>query len=123
VVERAVEVCSEIVRWKADPFKCLYHNPSKYDIVKFAVWAEKYCNYKVFKALLKASEITGFEPVPSELLHKHVKRDGYSGRGIRIGNAAFYLIRYDEMSPGLKKRYGKFREMFKEIGNELGVMV
>lgn len=115
MVEKAVDVCSEIIRWNIDPFKCLYHNPNKYDIVRFAIWAEKYCNYKVFRALLRASEITGYEPVPAELLHKHAKRDGYSGRRLRVGNAAFYLIRLDEMSTGLKERYKKFRSMISEL--------
>jgi len=87
----------------------VYHNPKKYDTVRVLKWAEKYLNYKVFNVLLKVSEITGYEPVPAELLHRHGSRYGYSGRRIRVGNAAFYLIRPGEMSKGLQERYRRFK--------------
>lgn len=118
-IETAVEKCREILRWSANPFNSVYLNPHKYDIITLARWAQSYCNNRAYMLLLRTAEITGYEPVPTELLHRHIAKDGYKNRRVSIGKSAFYLIKPDEMKPGLKKRYKKFKELMEQVIMEL----
>ncbi|TEB15159.1 hypothetical protein Psfp_02335 [Pelotomaculum sp. FP] len=68
-------------------------------------------NYKIYQMLLKSAKITGYEPVPAELLNHHAARDGLVGRKMRVGKALFYLIRPEEMSKSLTVRYAEFKEI------------
>lgn len=122
VVEETVEKYGKIARYDINPFRCLYFNPHKYknDIVKFAKWCQKYIQNRIFMTLLKTIPITGYEVVPSELLLRHAKRDGYESRRLMAGGLSFYLIRKDEMSKGLLQRYLAFKEgMAKELRKEV----
>lgn len=108
---KAVEVCRELTRWQVSPYACLYKNPNKYSLVEFARWSQRYLNCKIYNVLLKSAKITGYEPVPSELLNHHASRDGYTERRVRVGKALFYLIRPEEMSVSLKTRYEEFKNV------------
>lgn len=121
-IESAVEKYREIRRWNISPFRCAYYNPNKYDIVTFAKWAQNYFHNRAYMLLMRAAEITGYEPVPRELFHKNIARDGYSNRRVQIGKYAFYLVKEEEMSPGLKRRYKKFKEYMKQVDMELDAM-
>lgn len=115
-LERAIEKHAELARWKANPYKCLYHNPRKYTLMGFARWAQRYMQYKIYLSLLKAAKITGYEPVPAELLNRNAKRQGLSGRKIRVGKLWFYLVQEHEMTKHLLKNYTKFKKIaLKEI--------
>lgn len=117
--EDAIEKYGKIARYDINPFRCLYFNPRKYDIVKFAKWCQKYIQNRVFVALTKTTPITGFEVVPSELIQGHANRYGYGTRRLQVGGLSFYLIRQSEMPKGLLQRYLKFKEgMAKEIRTE-----
>lgn len=109
--DKAVEKCREVMKFKVSPFNCLYRNPRKYGIVEFARWTQKYLNYKIYVTLLESAKITGFEPVPSELLNRHVARNDLSGRKVKVGKLLFYLLRTEEMSKSLLTRYQYFREL------------
>lgn len=111
-VDRAVDLCMELMRWEASPYNLLYTNPHRYNIFKFASWAQRYQNYKVYMTLIRVAAITGYEPVPAELLNRNHKRDGYNGRNIRAGKISFYLIKPEEMTKKLQESYAQFkREM------------
>jgi len=116
--DKAVATCKELRRWQVSPYRCLYHNPHKYNTVEFARWTQRYQNYKIYQALLAAAKITGYEPVPAELLNRHVARDGYSGKKVRVGKVIFYLLKPDEMSSSLLVRYNYFKEII--LGKENG---
>ncbi|NLI74760.1 MAG: hypothetical protein GX369_08370 [Euryarchaeota archaeon] len=110
-LERAIDVFTEeIARWRVSPYSALYHNPNKYSVVQFARWAQRYQNLKIYRALLKAADVTGYEPVPAELLCRNGARDGYSGRSIKAGRLSFYLIKPEEMTGGLLKKYKEFKK-------------
>lgn len=109
--DKAVETGKEITRWKVSPYKCLYHNPHKYGLIEFARWTQNYLNYKLYEMLLNSAKITGYEPVPSELLNRNPARDGLSGRKVRVGKVLFYLIKPEEMSKTLAIRYNEFKNV------------
>ena len=109
-VQEALEKYGKIVKYDINPFRCLYFNPKKYDIVGFAKWCQKYLQNRVYMALVKTTPITGFEVVPSELLQRHAKRAGLDGRNLKAGGLSFYLLKQDEMSKGLLTRYLYFKE-------------
>jgi len=108
---KAVEVCRELTRWQVSPYACLYKNPKKYTLVEFARWSQRYLNCKIYEMLLNSAKITGYEPVPAELLNRHAARDGYTERKVRVGKAIFYLIKPEEMSVSLKTRYEEFKNV------------
>lgn len=108
-LDKSVKTCKEITKWKISPYQCLYHNPSKYSLVEFARWTQRYQNYKIYMVLLEAAKITGYEPVPAELLNRNHVRDGFSGRRIKVGKLSFYLIKPKEMSKILSEKYAKFK--------------
>lgn len=114
-VDQAVERYSKVARYDINPFRCLYFNPHKYDIIKFAKWCQKYVQNRVYTALVKITPITGYEVVPSELLMRQSKRDGYAGRRLMAGGLSFYLIRQAEMSKGLLQRYLIFKEELSKV--------
>jgi hypothetical protein len=118
-IEDAVEKCREILRWNINPFNCVYMNPHRYDVITLTRWTQNYCNNRAYMLLLRTAEITGYEPVPTELLHRNIARDGYKNRKVSIGKSAFYLIKPEEMKPGLKKRYKMFKELMKQVKEEL----
>lgn len=107
--DKAIEKCKELTRWRVSPYRCLFHNPKKYSLVEFARWAQRYSNYKIYQTLLSAANITGYEPVPAELLNRNYARDNLLERKIKAGRLSFYLIKPDEMSKSLLERYKKFR--------------
>jgi len=109
-VDRAVEKCTGLLKYHVSPFNCVYWNPHKYNITHLMKWCQKYLFCRMYMNLLKASEITGYECVPDELMLRNAARDGFSGRRIRIGRASFYLLKRDEMSKGLRNRYDLFKE-------------
>lgn len=112
MVEHAVDVCFDVARKQANPFKYLYHNPTGIHTMQyFAHWVQRWSEHRAYLVLMEAARITGYEPVPYALTHRNAKRDGWQGRRIRCGKLVFYLIREEEMPPGLKRRYKKFREM------------
>lgn len=112
VVENAVDKVFEIAVRQVNPYQYLYNNPTAIKTPQyFAHWAQRYTAHKAYMVLAKAAEITGYEAVPSELLHKHVARDGWKGRGIRVGSLVFYLIKLDEMPAGLRQRYEVYKKL------------
>lgn len=108
-VDRAVERCRPIAQYHVSPFKCYYYNPSKYTPVALMKWAQKYVMNRQYITLIRAAEVMGREPVPSELILRNAKRDGYNQKRIKIGRLTFYLLKPEEMSMGLKSRYQKFK--------------
>ncbi len=119
-IERAVDVCFEVAQYQVNPFHWLYHNPNGVHTMQyFSHWVQRWAAHKAYMVLVRAAKITGYEPVPASLLYRNSKRDGFSGRRVRVGKLSFYLIREEEMSPGLKRRYTKFKEMLrKELEKE-----
>lgn len=70
--------------------------------------------------LIKASQVMGMEPVPSELLLGNGARDGFSGRMVKIGKMSFYLLKESEMTKGLAGRYQEFlSQMTEELSKSL----
>lgn len=116
-VDRAVEKCADLVKYHVSPFRCYYFNPHKYTITGLMKWTQKYMMNRMYLTLLKASNLTGYEAVPEELLLGHAVRDGFGGRKIRIGRLAFYMIRREEMSKKLLERYEEFKNRMATIGN------
>ncbi|SHK92295.1 hypothetical protein [Desulforamulus aeronauticus] len=119
-IDTTIEKYVKIAKYGINPFRCLYFNPSKYTLVQFAKWCQQYLQNRIYVALIKTAPITGFEVVPSELLLRQAKRDGYSDRRVMAGGLSFYLIKQSEMSKGLLKRYLDFKEeMSKNLRNEV----
>lgn len=111
-VEKAVDLCFDIAKRQANPYTYLYHNPNSIQTMQhFAHWTQRYLQHKVFAAIFRASQVTGYEAVPYALLYQNAKRDGWAERKIRCGALTFYLIKLEEMPPGLKRRYLKFQEI------------
>lgn len=116
-IERAVDTVFEVAQWQASPYEYLYHNPHAIRTIQyFAHWAQRWTNRMAYIAVLQAANIGGFEVVPSALTYRNAKRDGLSKRGLRVGALRFYLIKKEEMAPGLLRRYEKFR---KALANQL----
>lgn len=114
-VERAVDICFEISKWQVNPYKYLYHNPYTIKTVQYyAHWAQAWTNRSAYIVLLQAANIGGYEVVPTALTYGHTKRGGFGKRGVRVGNLRFYLIKKEEMPPGLLRRYKKFRKLLAE---------
>lgn len=112
IIESAVDKVFELAKRQANPYTYLYHNPNGIHTMQyFSKWTQRWAQHKAYMVLLRAAHVTGYEAVPSELLHKNAKRDGWSGRQVRVGQLVFYLIRPDEMSTQLKKRYERFKEI------------
>lgn len=99
--------CAEILNHRGNPFEVLYHKPRSMSMVYFAKFAQKYVNYRAYMVLLAAAAATGYEPVPSPLLWCKSKK--WAGRRVAVGDIAFYLLRPEEMSRGLKERYQAFK--------------
>ncbi len=115
VIEKAVDVVIEVARRQVNPFSYLYHNPNRIHTMQyFAHWAQRWTEHKLYKLLMRVAQITGYEPVPYWLTYRHAKRDGYSDRRVRCGSLVFYLLKPEEMSPGLRRRYEQFRNLLKE---------
>lgn len=115
IVERAVDVCFEVAKRQVNPYVYLYHNPREIRTMQyFAHWTQRWTERQAYVVLLKAAQITGFEPVPSCLLYRNIVRDGWSGRRIRCGSLSFFLIKKEEMPPGLMRRYTKFVELLQK---------
>lgn len=121
LVERVVDRVFDYAKRPANPYSYLYHNPQAIHTPQyFAHWTQKWQNHQTYMVLVKAAKITGYEPVPFELLYGNAKRDGYHGRSVRVGQLVFYLITPDEMSLGLKRRYYKFKNMlFNDIRQDI----
>ncbi|ADI02553.1 MAG TPA: hypothetical protein GXX39_02415 [Syntrophothermus lipocalidus] len=112
VIEKAVDMVFEYAKKPANPYNYLYHNPRAIHTPQYlAHWTQKWQNHHVYMTLVRAATVTGYEPVPSVLLLRNAKRDGYGGRAVRVGHLVFYLIRPEEMTPGLQRRYYKFKNM------------
>lgn len=112
LIEKAVDTVLEFAQKPANPYSYLYHNPRAITTPQyFAHWTQKWQNHRVYMTLVRAAKITGYEPVPSILLHRNAKRDGYGDRSVKVGQLAFYLIKPEEMSPSLKRRYYAFKDM------------
>jgi len=112
LIEKAVDTVLEFAQKPANPYSYLYHNPRAITTPQyFAHWTQKWQNHRVYMTLVRAAKITGYEPVPSILLHRNAKRDGFGDRSVQVGQLAFYLIKPEEMSPALKRRYYAFKDM------------
>lgn len=121
VIESATDKVFEYAKRPMNPYTYLYHNPWSIQTPQyFAHWTQKWQNHKGYMILVRAAKITGYEPVPAELLHRNAKRDGWGGRSVRVGKLVFYLIRPDEMPKGLRKRYYRFKDMlFSDIRKDI----
>jgi len=114
VIEDAVDKVFEYAKKPANPYTYLYNNPKAITTPQyFAHWTQRYQHHKMYMVLVRAAKITGYEPVPFPLLYRNHKRDGFGGRGVRIGDVSFYLIKPEEMSAGLRRRYEKFLELLR----------
>ncbi|MGI6550175.1 MAG: hypothetical protein ACOX4Q_09125 [Syntrophomonadales bacterium] len=112
MIEKAVDTVFEYAQKPANPYSYLYHNPRAIHTPQyFAHWTQKWQNHRVYMTLVRAAKVTGYEPVPSILLHRNAKRDGYGDRSVQVGQLAFYLIKPEEMSPALRRRYYAFKDM------------
>lgn len=112
LIEKAVDTVLEFAQKPANPYSYLYHNPRAITTPQyFAHWTQKWQNHRVYMTLVRAAKVTGYEPVPSVLLHRNAKRDGFGDRSVQVGQLAFYLIKPEEMSPALKRRYYAFKDM------------
>ena len=112
MIEKAVDTVFEYAQKPANPYTYLYHNPRSITTPQyFAHWTQRWQNHRVYMTLVRAAKVTGYEPVPSILLHRNAKRDGYGDRSVQVGNLAFYLIKPDEMTPALRRRYYAFKDM------------
>ena len=120
-VEKAVDLVFEYAKRPANPYKYLYHNPKAIHTPQyFAHWTQKWQQHRVYMTLVRAAKVTGYEPVPAELLYRNAKRDGFGERSVRVGKLAFYLVRPDEMGPSLKRRYYAFKDMlFDDIRKDI----
>ena len=121
VIENAVDKVFAMAKRQANPYEYLYHNPrSIHTMQYFAKWTQRWAQHKAYMVLVRASHVMGYEPVPSELLYRHAKRDGFAGRSVRVGQLVFYLIKPDEMSAGLKRRYERFKTiLLKDLKKEV----
>lgn len=121
VIEKAVDTVFEYAKRPANPYSYLYHNPRAISTPQhFAHWAQKWQNHRVYMTLMRAAKVMGFEPVPSVLMHRNAKRDGFDGRSVQVGNLAFFLIKPEEMSAALRRRYYAFKDMlFSDIRKDI----
>ncbi|EGW40486.1 hypothetical protein [Desulfosporosinus sp. OT] len=110
-VDRAVELCLPMVQYHVSPFRCYYYNPRKYTPVKLMKWAQKYVMNRQYMTLIKAAQVMGMEPVPGELFMRNLGRYGFDQRKVKIGRLSFYLLKTEEMKPGLRSRYQEFKEL------------
>jgi len=111
-IENAVDICTEAAKYQINPFRWLYHNPhSVHSMQYFAHWVQRWATHRCYMVLVRSAQITGYEPVPASLLYENAKRDGFGGRKVKVGKLSFYLIKTEEMSLGLERRYTKFKEM------------
>lgn len=119
-VDRAVDHCRPIAQYHISPFRCYYFNPSRYTPVKLMKWAQKYVVNRQYMTLIKAAQVMGMEPIPSELLLNNGAREGISKRMVRIGKMSFYLLKESEMTRGLNKRYQEFKlKMTEDLSKSL----
>lgn len=119
-VERAVDHCRAVAQYHVSPFRCYYFNPHRYTPVKLMKWAQKYVLNRQYMTLIKAAQVMGIEPVPSELLLNNGARDGVSKRMVKIGKMSFYLLKESEMTKGLLRRYQEFKsQMTDDISKSL----
>lgn len=115
VVEDTVDKVFEYAKKPANPYSYLYNNPRAITTPQyFAHWTQRYQNHRMYMVLVRAAKITGYEPVPAPLLYRNHKRDGFAGRRVQIGDLSFYLIKTEEMSAGLRRRYEKFKDMLRD---------
>jgi len=115
LVEETVDKVFEYARRPANPYSYLYNNPRAINTPQyFAHWTQRWQNHQTYMVLLRAAKVTGYEPVPSALLYRNHKRDGFHGRSVRVGELVFYLIKPEEMTPGLARRYQKFKAMLRD---------
>lgn len=121
IIEKAVDTVFEYAQKPANPYSYLYHNPRAIQTPQyFAHWTQKWQNHRVYMTLVRAAKVTGYEPVPSILMHRNAKRDGYGDRSVQVGQLAFYLVKPDEMSPALRRRYYAFKDMlFTDIREDI----
>ncbi len=121
LVEKAVDTVFEYAKKPANPYSYLYHNPRAIHTPQyFAHWTQKWQNHRVYMTLIRAAKVTGYEPVPSVLMHRNAKRDGYGDRSVQVGSLAFYLIKPEEMSQNLSRRYYGFKNMlFADIRKDI----
>lgn len=113
-LDEAVEKCKEITKWQISPFACVYRNPHKYGMIQVIRWSQRYLNFRLYKILLDIARVMEYEVVPTALLHGNQARSGFSDRQVKVGKVSFYLLKFEEMSKGLKKRYSKFRKALKD---------
>ena len=59
----------------------------------------------MYDLLTRAARVTGHRVVPGELINGHAARDGYSEKLVKVGSLSFYLLRPEDMQPGLKQRF------------------
>lgn len=115
VVEKAVDTCFEVSKYQVNPYKYLYHNPNTIRTLQyFAHWAQAWTKRSAYIVLLQAANVGGYEVVPAALTYRNAKRDGISKRGVRVGRLRFFLLKKEEMAPGLLRRYEKYRKRLAE---------
>ncbi|WP_406677654.1 hypothetical protein [Moorella sp. ACPs] len=122
VIEQAVETALELARPQVNPYKWLYHNPSGVQTMQwFAHWTQRYTGHRLYKAIQRIAKITGYELVPASLFYRHTAP--WAARRVKIYGRSFILIKREEMTPGLARRYDAFcrdlQAALKEYRDEL----
>lgn len=107
LIDKAVELTLELAKPQVSPFKWLYHNPSGVQTMQwFSRWAQRYTAHRLYTAIQKVCQITGYELVPASLFYRHTAI--WAARRVKIYGRSFILIKREEMSPGLARRYDAF---------------
>lgn len=117
-VDRAVDHCRPLVNYHVSPFRCYYFNPRKYTPVTLMKWAQKYVMNRQYMTLINVSKVMGLEPVPGELLMRHIARAGLTNRIVKVGKVSFCLLKEEEMKPGLKRRYNEFKNRMAQLDSK-----
>ena len=111
LINQAIEGCLPMRQRCGNPFRYLYLNPScRLTLQFFAKWTQIYVKHQAYAVLLRAAEVTGYEAIPQVLFCRNQKQDGVPRRTVRVGQLTFYLLKPDEMTPGLAEKYSLFKK-------------
>lgn len=119
LIDHALRVTLELARPQVSPYKWLYHNPSGVHTLQwFSHWAQRYTGHLIYRCIRRVARITGYELVPSVLFNRHTPK--YAKRRVKIYGRSYFLLKPEEMSTSLARRYKTFCKELEESLEEFG---
>lgn len=118
IVKRTVDRVTVLDTHRGNPFEALYHNPHSMSITYFAKFAQRYLSHRLYRVVLDAAHVTGYEPIPVALVPNHI-RPRWKGRRVSAGQIAFFLVQSDEIPPIVQSRYDLFKRLRQDTLDDL----